>query len=256
MGAIQLESMVSAAVFIGARVSGLVLFMPFLSSQAVPAAVKAAFTVAITALLFPIHRQAVPAGGVLEWAGILGGELIVGALLGLAVQLVVEATQMAGHILGVQAGYSLVTLLDPQTQADTPVLSTFNQLIALLIFLQLNVHHWLLRGLAASFTYLPAGVGLSRLKEAAGLLRAAGGIWMVGLQIAAPVVVATLLVDVTLGFLAKASPQMPVLFVGLSVKTVLSLVVFASTLLLWPRLLEEKFSAGVALGERLLHLVG
>ena len=56
-----------------------------------------------------------------------------------------------------QAGFSLVSILDPQTQADSPVISTFIQLITLVIFLQLNVHHWLLRGLAASFAYLPPG---------------------------------------------------------------------------------------------------
>ena len=253
MGAINLESVLSAAVLLGARVRGLLLFAPFLSSQAFPGPLKAALTLAVTVLLFPLYHPALPAAG-FAWLAFVAGELVVGVLLGLAVQFVVEAVQLAGHILGVQAGYSLVTLLDPQTQADTPVLATFNQLIALLIFLQLNVHHWLLRGLAASFAYLPPGSSLSRLKGTTGLLRAAGGIWLTGLQIAAPVVVATLLVDVTLGFLAKASPQMPVLFVGLSIKTVLSLVVFAGTLVLWPGLLEEKFGAGVALGERLLHL--
>jgi len=62
------------------------------------------------------------------------------------------------------------------------------------------------------------------------------------------------LIDVTLGFLSKASPQMPVLFVGLSFKTLLSLAVFAGTLVLWPSTLERQFAAGVSLGERLLHL--
>ncbi|MBZ5573063.1 MAG: flagellar biosynthetic protein FliR [Acidobacteriia bacterium] len=254
MGTLNLESMVSAAMFIGVRVSGLMLFMPFLSSPGFPSPVKAVLTLAVTALLYPVHRPELPGSGALGWVGVVSGELMVGMLLGLAVQFVIEAAQMAGHILGVQAGYSLVTLLDPQTQADTPVMATFNQLVALLIFLQLNVHHWLLRGLAASFTYLPPGSALSNLKAGAGLLRAAGGIWLVGVQIAAPVVVATVLVDVSLGFLAKASPQMPVLFVGLSIKTVLSLVVFAGTLALWPRLLEHRFAAGIVLGERLLHL--
>ena len=246
--------MISAAMLIGVRVSGLMLFMPFLSSPGFPAPVKVVLTVAVTALLYPAYRPVLPESPGLGWLGVVSGELMLGLMLGLAVQLVVEAAQMAGHILGVQAGYSLVTLLDPQTQADTPVMATFNQLVALLIFLQLNVHHWLLRGLAASFSYLPPGSLLSHFKVGIELVRAAGAIWLVGLEIAAPVVVATLLVDVTLGFLAKAAPQMPVLFVGLSIKTMLSLTVFAGTLVLWPRLLEQRFAAGIALGERVSHL--
>jgi len=66
--------------------------------------------------------------------------------------------------------------------------------------------------------------------------------------------VATMLIDVTLGFLAKSSPQIPVLFLGLSVKTVVTLSVLTGTLMLWPRLFEHRFAAGISLGERLLHL--
>ena len=250
----HLESALPAAMFIGLRVSSLFLFAPFLSSASIPMQVKAALAVAITALLYPVYRPGPVETGTLGWVGVVSGEVVIGLLLGLAVQLVVEGAQMAGQLLGVQAGYSLVTLLDPQTQADLPVMSTFNQLLALLIFLELDVHHWLLRGVAASFAYLPPGAGLSRLTTGRALLQAAGGIWLAGVQLAAPVLVATLLVDITLGFLSKASPQMPVLFVGLSFKTLLSLTVFAGTLLFWPGTLERQFAAGISLGERLLHL--
>jgi flagellar biosynthetic protein FliR len=250
----HLESVLSSAMFIGLRVSSLMLFAPFLSSQSIPMQAKAGLALALTALLYPVYRPAQMGPGPLGWTGVVIGEVVIGLLLGLAVQLVVEGAQMAGQILGVQAGYSLVTLLDPQTQADMPVMSTFNQMVALLIFLRLDVHHWLLRGLAASFSYLPPGAALSNLKAGTGLLRAAGGIWLAGVQLAAPVMVATLLVDVTLGFLSKAAPQMPVLFVGLSFKTVISLAVLAGTLVLWPGILERQFATGIALGERLLHL--
>jgi flagellar biosynthetic protein FliR len=250
----HLESAFSATMFIGLRVSSLFLFAPFLSSASIPMQVKAGLAIAITALLYPVYRPGPVETGTLGWVGVVSGEVLIGLLLGLTVQLVVEGAQMAGQVLGVQAGYSLVTLLDPQTQADLPVMSTFNQLLALLIFLQLDVHHGLLRGLAASFAYLPPGAGLSKLTTGVALLRAAGGIWLAGVQLAAPVLVATLLVDITLGFLSKASPQMPVLFVGLSFKTLLSLTVFAGTLVFWPRIFERQFAAGISLGERLLHL--
>jgi flagellar biosynthesis protein FliR len=256
MQTIHLESVILAALLIGVRVSGLMLFAPFLGSEILPAQIKIALTVGLTILLYPVHPSLPIAGGTLGWVGMVGGELLIGLVLGLAVQFVVEAAQIAGQLIGVQAGYSLVTLLDPQTQADTPVMATFNQLIATLIFLQLNVHHWLLRGLASSFVYLPPGQVLSKLRSSGSLLPAAGGMWLVGVQLAAPVVVATLLVDVTLGFLSKAAPQMPVLFVGLSLKNVAALAVLAGTLLLWPRFLEARFASGIALGERLLHLPG
>ena len=80
-------------------------------------------------------------------------------------------------------------------------------------FLSLDVHHWMLRGIAAQFRIPSARVRCrgERGLSAELLHGAAGGIWLAGLQIAAPVLAATLLCDVTLGFLGKASPQMPVL---------------------------------------------
>jgi flagellar biosynthetic protein FliR len=254
MEMVHLEQMGLAAMLILLRISGLMLFAPFLSSQSIPVPLKAVFTLALTALLYPAWGAIPPAALGRGWAAMIGGEFAIGLLLGLALQFIVEAAQTAGQILGLHAGFSLVTLLDPQTQADTPVLATFNQLVVLLIFLQLNLHHWLLRGLAASFAYLPPGTAVANLAVSGGLLQAAAGIWLVGVQIAAPVMAATMLVDVTLAFVAKASPQMPILFVGLSIKTLLALGMLAGSLMVWPRIFEHHFAAAIAFGERSLHL--
>ena len=245
METLHLEALVAAVMFAGVRIGSLMLFAPFLSSGSMPVQVKAGLTVALTVLLYPVYGAVQLESSALDWVRVCTGEVIVGLLLGLTVQFILEAAQMAGQILGVQAGFSLVSILDPQTQVDTPVISTLIQLITLLIFLQFNVHHWLLRGLAASFAYLPPGSVVLSLGVTTRLLQAAGAIWLVGLQIAAPVVVATMLIDVTLGFLAKSSPQIPVLFLGLSIKTVVALTVLSGTLMLWPRFFEHHFAAGV-----------
>ena len=88
-------------------------------------------------------------------------EALIGMLIGLAIQFVFEAAQFAGQVMGMQVGFGLVNILDPITQVDTPVLAVFSQTIVMLIFLQMDVHHWLLRGLASSFGYLPAGAALA-----------------------------------------------------------------------------------------------
>ena len=177
-----------------------------------------------------------------------------GLLLGLAANCLFEAALLAGQVLGVQIGYSLANVFDPQTQADTPVLSEFHQTAALLIFLQLDVHHWLLRALVRSYAYLPAGRSVIVPAVAVGLLRAAGGIFLAGVQIAAPSLVATLIADVALGFLGKASPQLPVLFVGIALKNFLGLSVLLMALAYWPRLFSEQFARAIHLAEQLLHL--
>jgi len=250
MDSSHLEMLVATVLFAGARVSGLMMFAPFLGSSALPVPLKAALTVALTVVLYPAYARSLQSGA---WSCLaLMGEIMIGLVLGLTLQFLFDAAQLAGQILGVQTGFSLVTILDPQTQADTPVLALLNQTVVLLVFLQLNVHHWLLRGLAASFTYLPAGGVHVSANWSAELLHAAGSIWLTGLRMATPVMVATLTADVALGFLARAAPQLPVLFMGLSVKTILGLSVLAGALALWPRLFERQFAEGIALGGKFL----
>lgn len=124
----------------------------------------------------------------------------------------------------------------------------------MLIFLQLGVHRWLVRALASSFAYLPAGGAFAGAELTRQLLHAAGGIWLAGVQIAAPALVATLVVDLVLGFLGKASPQLPVLFLGLSVKSMVGLAVLALSLKYWPAIFERHFTSAIHLSERLLRL--
>jgi flagellar biosynthesis protein FliR len=250
----DLIPILSGALMIGMRVSGMMVFAPFLAGPAIPMRVKAGFVLAVTALLASAHTSNATVGSPFDLARIIAGELLVGLLLGLSVAFVMDAVQLAGQILGVQMGFSLVNIIDPQTQVDTPVLSTFNELIALLLFLQMNVHHWLLRGLERTFTYLPAGTMIADIKSADVLLRAAGGIFLAGLQIAAPTLAATLVADIMLGFLGKASPNLPILFLGLSVKSLLGLAVMVAVIAAWPTFLEKHFTAAIGVGEHLLHL--
>lgn len=254
MHGLQLDQLLAAAVFVGARVSGLMVYCPFLSSNAIPAPLKAALTVLLTSLLYPLRGPFELDLNSWQWVGIALTEVVIGLVLGLAANFMMEAPLMAGQILGVQMGYSLASLFDPQTQADTPVLGEFHRLAALLIFLQLDVHHWLLHAVASSFAYLPAGAAPASFAAASQLLHAAGGIFLAGVQIAAPGLVATLVADVALGFLGKASPQLPVLFIGLAVKNLLGLAVLIVVLAYWPHTFAQRFAQSIAFGERLLHL--
>jgi flagellar biosynthetic protein FliR len=253
MNELWLERALPGVFCVAARVAGLMLVAPFFSSVAVPMRLKAALTVVLTALLYPLVQPPVHPGGLGQWTGLLLGEAALGLLSGLCVQFLFDAAQVAGQVVGFQMGFSLVNVIDPQSQVDTPVLSIFHQWLVLLLFLQMNVHHWLLRGIARSFAYLPAGGHIS-LAASSELLHAAGSMWLTGVQIAAPALAATCAADVVLGFLGKASPQLPVLFVGLSLKNLLGLAVLGAAIVVWPAFMESRFTWAIALAERVLHL--
>jgi flagellar biosynthetic protein FliR len=134
------------------------------------------------------------------------------------------------------------------------VLALFHQTIALLIFLHLNVHHWLLRAVTHSYAYLPAGSAFPTGLSAGALLQAAGSIWLVGVQIAAPALAATMMADFALAFLGKASPQLPIMIIGISVKSMLGMLALIGSLAYWPRLFENQFTRSIELCERMLRL--
>ena len=89
-----------------------------------------------------------------EVAAVMAGEFAIGNF-GFTLQFLFEAAQLAGQVCGVQMGYALASVLNPDNQADSTVLSTFYQLIVLLLFIQFSVPHWLLRGLARSLNIFP-----------------------------------------------------------------------------------------------------
>jgi flagellar biosynthetic protein FliR len=161
---------------------------------------------------------------------------------------------MAGQVLSVQMGYSLVNILDPQTQVESTVVATFHQTIAMLIFLRLNVHFWLLRALARSFDYLPPSSGHFGAAFTSAALEAGASVFSIGIQIAAPVLSATLLADIALGLLGKASPQLPLMLLGPAVKSILGLMILISALKYWPNSFEHLFLNSMTVTDHILHL--
>jgi flagellar biosynthetic protein FliR len=251
---ISLVQIFGALLMIGVRLTGIMLFAPFFGSVAIPTRVKAVLVMALTALLYPMVSVKMPHLSISQWPMMVFSELLVGVALGVATNIVFDGVQMAGQILSVQMGYSLVNILDPQTQVESTVVATFHQTIAMLIFLRLNVHLWILRALARSFDYLPPSSGHFGSAFTSAALQAGAGVFAIGIQIAAPVLSATLFADVALGLLGKASPQLPLMLLGPAVKSVLGLLILISALKYWPNEFEHLFLNSMNFTDHLLHL--
>ena len=254
MIAIPFFQIISSFLCISVRLSGLVLFAPFFSSGSISPRIKAGLVIALSAVLYPIVAPRLHSVALGQWPLLVFGELLVGAAMGIATSLVFDAVQMAGQILSVQMGYSLISILDPNTQAESTVVATFHQAIAMLIFLRLDVHLWILHAIGDSFTYLPPGSAHLSPAFVRTALAAGAAVFAVGVELAAPVLSATLVTDLVLGLLGKASPQLPVMLLGPAVKSILGLLVLTATLTYWPEMFRGLFLHAVALGEQLLHL--
>lgn len=251
---LPLIAVLQALLAIGVRISGLMLFAPFLSNAAIPARLKAVLTLLLTLVMYPLVSRSMPELSLENWPLLVFRELLVGIALGIATTVIFEAAQMAGQVLSVQMGYSMVNIMDPTSQIETTVIGVFHQSLAMLIFLRLDVHLWILRALGNSFLYLPPGGSHLSRPFTLSLLGAGSAILSTGVQIAAPVLSATLLTDIVLGFLGKASPQLPLMVMGPAVKSLLGLVVLFAALKYWPDMFRALFLQSVEYANHLLYL--
>jgi flagellar biosynthetic protein FliR len=247
-------TIISGLLTIAVRLSGLMLFAPFFGSSAIPPRVKAGLVVALTLLLFPSVGRGIGTFSIAGWPIMIFTEFLIGVGMGIATNIVFEAAGLAGQMLGIQMGYSLVNILDPQTLVDTTVVPIFFQSMVMLLFLGMDVHYWLLKAIGNSFLYLPPAATSLRGLFTESVLKTVGEMFGLGVQIAAPVLAATMVADILLGLLGKASPQMPLMVLGPAIKGLLGISILIATLKYWPDLYRHLFMNSVANGENLLHL--
>jgi flagellar biosynthetic protein FliR len=233
------------------RVSGLMLFAPFFSSSALPVRAKAALVLAVSFLIAPLVATLPNAHAEIGFAALLG-ELSVGLVYGLTLALLDEMLLFAGQIAGVQFSFSLVNLLDPSTHIETPLLGNLFQLMGTLVVVAAGLDRILLASLVRSFRAVPLGsYGMTPVTGLA-IVRAAGGVFLAGVELAAPVLAATMLVEIAVALLGKMSPQLPVMSLTVPIKTLTGFAILAGSLALWPRFIEARFAGLLDMAEQLM----
>jgi len=224
------------------RLSGLMMFVPFFSSSAIAPRIKAGFLFALTILLVPAVAALPSARADLNMTAVLG-ELGVGVIFGLSLMLLNEALLFAGTLLGMQFSFSLVNLIDPNSMIETPVLGQMLGWLGVLVLIGSGLDRTLLAALIRSFSAVPVGHAVLQARTGAALAAMAGGVFLAGLQLAAPVVAAALVAEVTIGLITRMAPQLPAMVIGVPLKTLVSYGVLIGSLAVWPAWIERHFTA-------------
>jgi flagellar biosynthetic protein FliR len=227
------------------RVSGIVIFAPFFGSASIPYQVRIAFALVTSFLLAPsLPLSAVSTDfGFTDITLIFLSEIMSGIILGLAANLVFAGIQYAGQIISFQLGFSLINLIDPQTNVESPVFSFILNYIGLLLFLLLNGHHWFLKAVYESFQFMPVGGIQLQESMVEYLVHLSSQIFVVGLRLAGPIVAVTIIIDIVIGIIGRAAPQIHILIVGLPLKLLVGFSCLSISLYFIPRYLESVFSS-------------
>lgn len=217
-------------VLVLARVGGLFVLAPIFSGRMIPVHAKLLVAGAISFALMPFvtHGAAVPTD--LTIVPLVLKELLVGLAIALALGVVAAGIAAAASLLDTTIGFSFAALVDPLTQTQSAVVGQLYSLYSVLVFLMIGGDHLMIRGLAASYRLVPLGRIPSSAQLGALAEHDLGQIFVIGLAVAAPVLVALALVDLALALVARTVPQMNVFIVGLPAKILVGFGAIAASL--------------------------
>ncbi len=235
------------------RVAALLGSIPVFSSAQTPMQLRAGLTLLLALLIFPVVAAFIPLpsanpGGL---ALLVVQEALLGFIIGFMGRLIFTAVEFGGTIIGYQMGFAAANVFDPQTQSQTSLLSQFQSVFAILLFLAFDGHHLFLRAMVHSYRLLPPG----NIDLAGGaipfVVQLTGNMFVLAVRFSAPVLALLLLSGLVLGIMARVFPQLNVFMLSFPVNIGLALTVIGLTFPLVFGLLRREF---LLLDERFLHL--
>jgi len=226
------------------RISAIILTMPVVGSANVPRQVKVGLTIAIayivvqTANLPPVDLTL----SVWELALKLIGELAVGLTIGFATQLIFTAVQLAGSIVGFQMGFAIVNVMDPATQSQVSITAQFQNILALLIFLSIDGHHWLITACTESYDVIPV-LGFHPSSELVEMMiNLTKNVFEAAIKLASPIIASLFILNVALGLIARTVPQMNVFIVGFPLQISIGLFLLGASTPIFLLLFRQWFT--------------
>jgi flagellar biosynthesis protein FliR len=238
------------------RVSCIFLIAPFFGHPLNPLPMRILLSLAIGFCLsgvVPVDVATAMAGSAPMVFAILK-QAAIGLILGFVAQFVFSGIQVAGQVVGTQAGFALVNIIDPQTSVENSLVTVFLNSLGLILFLSFNGHHVLIRALARSFSLTSSEAGAANGSFWLSLARQAGGFFVIGLQIVVPLFAIMVIVDVLLGLASKMAPQVPMLILSFPIKLLVGILGLSLCLYQFPTILERYFIGQMGWLEKLLAL--
>jgi flagellar biosynthesis protein FliR len=236
------------------RVASVFLSAPFLGHPLNPLPMRILLSLALSYCLsgiVPVDASGVMAGGTPMLVAIFK-QAAIGIVLGLVAQFVFAGIQVAGQVVATQAGFSLVNIIDPQTSVENSLLSVYLNSLGLMLFLAFDGHHILIRALARSFTLSPQADALADGSLWLNITRHAGQLFVIGLQIVAPLFAVMIILEILIGLAAKMAPQVPILLLSFPIKLLVGMMGLSLCLYQFPNLMERYFVGYMGWLEKLL----
>lgn len=207
------------------RILAMLSTAPLYDQKAIPMPARVGLAALLGLIMVPVLP---PPPSLTDHAavGVIAQQIVIGVSIGFSIKVVFTAFQIAGDVMGLQMGLAFAQFVDPSKGNQSPILGTLLTTLASLAFLSLNGHLMLIDAILKSFEIVPIGARSTGV-HFENIFMAGGILFMLGLQIALPVISALLIGNIILGILAKASPQMNLMSIGFSITITMGVVVLS-----------------------------
>lgn len=217
-------------IFAFVRAGAFLTLLPVFSAASVPVTLRVLLAAMLAFLVGPTLGPVPASPGFFSSIGRLVAEALIGLTLGFTTRLVFGAFEVAGQLITSELGLNLSSIVNPISTAPTQAPGMMLFLLATVLMFALDLHHWLIVGFVKSYAVLP--VGGAHLREAVfeHLLKQTANMFVIAIQMAAPIMAVSFVVTLVFSVLGRAVPQMNVFSESFALRITAGLVVFALTL--------------------------
>ena len=222
------------------RVMGTLMFAPIFGNISVTRRARLFIGIAVTYIMITIYPyEPLEYTTFIGYTFILLKELLVGITMGFMANITLSIINMAGQFIDRELGFSMVSNFDQTFNTEATITAEFYSMLVMLIMLCTNMHYFIISALADSFELIPVGkvvVDTGIMYDT--MIDYITTYFVIALRISIPILIATMLLNVFLGVLAKTAPQMNMFVIGIQLKIFVGFAVLFVTLSFLPNITE------------------
>ncbi len=232
----MLEQLISLNLFafllIFSRVGAAMMLLPGIGQQFVSANIRLVFALAVSFVVTPLLMRDLPTmpAALADLALLIIGEVLIGSFLGLIPRIAMAALQTAGTVLALVSSMANMFILDPISEQQSSLISTFLGIMGITLVFVTNTHYLMIGAITESYTIFIPGDPLAIGDMTDVIARKVADSFRIGIQMSAPLILTGFAYYVGLGILGRLMPQLPVFFFGLPAQITLQYVVMIITI--------------------------
>lgn len=213
------------------RIAGFLMVLPLFGTRMVPQRIRMILAVMMTLAIVPILPpfpvvEAMSLGSFL----IIAQQLLIGIVLGLAIEFTMQIFVIAGQLISMQTGLAMAQSVNPAMGTSSAVISQWLLFMVILIFLSLNGHLVAMEVLVDSFHSMPVGFDGMNAVQFSSLVNWASWMFAAALVVAIPIQTTLLIVNISFGVVAKAAPQLNIFALGFPIAMIMGLLILSMTM--------------------------